>query len=214
VSFIKNPVLSTLQRMIGISPVPGPIILDDTNVSLVLPMVPDVTRRSLAGIRTGWYLGMLEVVHSGADFESAALDPYNAGVDAIAPYPPIVPEGFDVWLLGVGGHRSSGAGGLVGANFSMNPEDENQGWGRDDAGAPVVGTPSFIVAAFDSINELVTAGIQPMQTESGETFVKVGIRVPRGGTLGVNTQSAAAAEFQAQFLTGLFPAGLGQDIGV
>lgn len=211
---VKNPIISTLGNMIGLSPTPSPLILDETNLSLVLPVVPDVARRSGAGIEAGWFVGLLENVHSAADSESSFIDPYNPGANSIAPYPEIVPIGYDVWLIGVSGTRSAGSGGLTGAIFVLNPGDTSQGWGQDDAGAAVVGTPSIRLALFDSISELVQAvATDPMITEQGATYVPIGIRIPRNSLLGFETEAAAAAEFQGQFLLGLFPAGLGQDVG-
>jgi len=212
-SLVKNPILSTLQRMVGISPSPQPVVLDDANISLTLPLVPHVTRRSLAGIESGWFLGITENVHSGADAESSFIDPYNPGDLAVAPYPGVVPDDFDVWVLGVAGVRSSGVGDLTGAIFSLNPADTSQGWGIDDAGAAVIGSLAIKIAFFDTLEETVTAVVSSaMLTEAGLTYQPVGIRVPRGGLLGFDTESVAAAEFQGQWLIGLFPAGLGQDV--
>lgn len=212
-SLVKNPILAPLQRLIGTSPAPrGSINLDDENISQTLPVVPHLMRRSLAGIESGWFLGLMENVHGAADFESSFIDPYNPGALAVAPYPGTVESDFDVWVLGVSGIRSSGAGGLTGALFVINPADTSQGWGVDDAAAQVLGTPALKVARFDGLETTITQTFDPMITEAGLTYQPVGIRVPRGGLLGFDTESAAAAEFQGQWLIGLFPAGLGQDV--
>jgi len=212
---IKNPILKALQGLIGIAPVPGPVVLDDDSISLTLPVVPHIARRSLAGIELGWFVGLMENVHSGADSEASSIDPYEPGaLLAVPPYPPSVPDDFDLWLLGISGTRSSGTGGLTGALFTLNPNDTSQGWGIDDAGVALLGTPSIRLGLFDSISELVQAfTTDPMiNSLTLQTFYKLGIRVPRGAILSFETEAAAAAEFQGQFLLGLFPAGLGQDV--
>jgi len=211
---VKNPVLLTLGKILGLSPGKGtPLVLDERNLSLTLPIVPDVARRGGSGIQAGWYLGVLENVHSGADAESSNIDPYNPGASAVAPYPSVVDPGFDVWLLGVAGIRTSAAGDLLGALMTMNPGDSSQGWGEDDADVPLLATPSLRLAHFNSVLDTVlTTVAHPMLTPAGQTWVPLNLRVPRGGIIGFSTQSAAAAEYQAQFLIGLFPAGLGQDV--
>jgi len=213
-TIVKNPLLGSLQTLIGISPAPVPLVLDESNISLVLPIVPDIARRSQQiGPLGGWFQGVLENVHSGADGEASNMDPYNPGASAVGAYPPVIPDGYDVWLMAVGGERSSGSGGLTGALMSMNPAPAAQGWGQDDQAAPVIATPRFYVARFDALSETVTVvANDPMITEAGETFVHVGLRIPRGGFIGFHSESAAAAEFQAIFIMGLFPAGLGQDV--
>ena len=212
-SLIKNPVLSTLQRMIGISPRPSPIVLDDENVQLVLPIVPEVTRRSLSGNESGWFIGILENEHSGADAELSFINPYSPGDDAVPPYPREVEDDFDVWLLGISGIRSAATGDLTGAIMDINPAARSQGWGRNDLGASIVDSTSIRLAFFSGLEtttDVVTA--DPMITPGGLLFVPTNLRIPRGGTLGFNSRSAAAATFQAIFLLGLFPAGLGQDV--
>jgi len=213
-SVVKNPILTTLQKLIGISPIPGPTVLDDDSISLVLPVLPEVARRSLSGIETGWFSGVMENVHSGADSEASNIDPYAVGALAIAPYPSVIGDEFDLWLIGVCGRRSSGAGGLSGAVFSMNPPATTQGWGVDDTGAALVTSPTVTVGFFDGVEEVVQAFTSDPMINSLtlQTFIPVGLRVPRGALLGFETEAAAAAEFQGQFVMGLFPAGLGQDV--
>ena len=212
-TIIKNAVLLPIQRLIGKASIPIPVVLDDASISLVLPIVPDIARRSLSSLPTGgWFQGILENVHSAADDEFSSIDPYAAGVDAVAPYPASISDDFDVWLAGVGGARSSGAGGLTGALLGINPVNHQQGWGRDDAGAPVTGSPMFRIAFFDGLETAAVSSQDPFKTPQGEVWVPVGLRIARGATLTFQSTSAAAAEFQAIFLIGLFPAGLGQDV--
>jgi len=214
VAIVKNPIIKSLQTLIGLSPgPPEPLVIDIGNASLTAPIFPDITRRSEAGIEAGWFIGILENEHSGADAELSFLNPYLPGASAVAPYPPAVPDGFDVWCLGISGIRSAATGDLTGAIMDMNPGPNSQGWGQNDLGAAVVDSTSIRLAFFDGL-ETTTDVItnDPMITPGGLLFVPTRMRVPRGGTLGFNSRSAAAATFQAIFLLGLFPAGLGQDV--
>jgi len=213
-ALIKNAILLPIQRLIGIAPSGSPTVLDDDSVSLTFPVIPDIARRSLSSLPTGGYfMGILENVHSGADDEASSIDPYNAGVDAVPPYPAMVSSEFDLWLLGISGRRSSGAGGLTGAIGSFTTPQHVQGWGRDDVGAPLVTNGRIMVAQFDGISTIVNAfTTPPMITEQGILYQPVGIRMVRGCTIGFHSTSAAAAEFQMFFMLGLFPAGLGQDV--
>lgn len=214
-SIVKNPILLPLQRLIGITPTPKPVVLDDDTISLVMPMVPDITRRSRAsGPTGGWFIGVLENVHSAGDDEASSIDPYSPGASAFAPYPAIVEPGFDVWLLTISGLRSSGAGGLAGAVMTVNPPDNAQGWGQDDLLAPVASGVGAKLALFDTIFT-GTAGVSSppmMNSKTLETCYYPKLRIPRGSKIQFNSTSAAAAEFQAVFILGLFPEGLGQDI--
>lgn len=215
-SLIPGNQLRLISKLMGLSQqaIAGISDLDDKNISQVLT-TNELVRRGLTEANLGgWYQGLLENVHSVADGETSSIDPYAPGASFVAPYPALVPEGWDVWLLGVGGVRSSGAGGLTGALMQIDPLRTQVGWAQDDAGAPVTAvSPAWTIARFDSVSAEI-GGVQadPMLTEAGDCFVHVGVRLPRGITIVFHSEAAAAAEFQAQFLMGLFPEALGQDI--
>lgn len=210
-SFVKNPILLPLQKLVGISPTPQPVVLDDTNISLTMPLVPDITRRSRAsGPTGGWFEGVLENVHSAADDERSSITPYTAGVDAVAPYPTSVGDEFDLWLIGVAGQQSVQAPRLTIATLSMGIPTHAQGFGRDDAGAPLIVSPAIQVARFDSV-VASSANNDAMVTEAGNTYIPLNLRIPRGSRLTFDSTASAAATFQILMIIGLFPAGLGQD---
>jgi len=211
-SVIKNPILLPLQSIIGITPTPKPVVVDDENVSLVLP-IGDIIRRARAnGPTGGWFEGVLENVHSGADDESSSIDPYNAGADAVPPYPRTVDPAFDIWLLGVSGQEQAAGNGLTMAIMGVNPPNHSQGWGRDDAGDPVVASPTIRIARFDGLDTATGITGPPMITEQGLVYQPVNMRLPRGCTITFESTSAGISVFRAIFLMGLFPAGLGQDV--
>jgi len=214
VSQITGNQLALIQKVFEIagSQISAVTELDDANISQVVTINELVRRATIEQVPCGWWQGVLENVHSGADTESSSIDPYAPGADSFAPFPLSVPESFDIWLCGVSGSRSSGAGGLTSGVASINPADSTQAWGRDDAGAPITATgPRMVVAIFDNI-VATSLSQDPMETQQGETFVKVGIRMPRGTAISFHSTSAAAAEFQMHFLLAVHPAGMGQDV--
>lgn len=213
---ITTKILLGLQELLGLSSAElmFPVDVDMGNISLTLPVVPEVARRGLTiGPAGGWFQGVLENVHGAADAEVVSIDPYNPGDAAVGAYPRVVEDGFDIWLAGVSGQRSDGAGGLTMAGVFFNPGDASQGWGIDDSGATIVETPSLWLARFDSLETTMSIiTTPPMMTEAGDFYVPLNLRLPRGGVLGFASESAAAADFQITLVMGLFPAALGQDI--
>jgi len=215
---IITSLLLPIQRLIGSPSLGAVTVLDDDSVIQTLPVVPEIARRGLSGPTGGWFLGILENVHSGADEEASDIDPYNPGAAAPGAWPDTVPNTFDVWLMGISGMRTSGAGALTMAVIGWNSENTQAtfAWGKDDAGDPVApSTPPQWLARFDSVEEnigtlLSTAA--PLLTEQGLVYQPMSLRLPRSGVLTFFTESGGAAEFQAHFIMGLFPEGMGQDI--
>jgi len=212
-SLVTNSLLRIVQKMIGGSGSTGPTVLDDGHITQVMNVVPEIARRGLSvGNIGGWFVGVLRNIHSGADAEQSSILPYAPGAFNTGAYPSPVPAGFDIWLLGVCGIRSTGVGDLTGAHMGINPPTSSQGFGVNDLGVAVVTTPIMTVARFDVLDEAVTISGGVMITEQGLTYQPVNIRLARGNTLVFNSESAGAAEFDALFLMGLFPEGLGQDV--
>jgi len=209
---LKSPLILRLQALLGGPVVGGATSVDTDNISLTMPVIPELARRSIvAGPVEGWYTSIFENVHSAADGEVSTIDPYEPGGAAVAPYPASVPRDQDVWLLKAYALRSVGTGGLTAGYLMMNPSPFQQGWGIDDQAAAVVDTPPVVLARWDVIEATVGAE-EPALTEQGECMVDIGIRIGRGATLRFDTESAAAAEFQCVMLMGLFPSTLGQDV--
>jgi len=214
-TIVKNPLLGSLQALIGIAPAGVPLVLDEGNIALTLPIVPEIARRSQAiGNLTGWFFTILENVHSGADNEVNSVDPYEAGAFANPPFPGSVPIGYDLWVQGCALTESSGTPAVVGAIFSMNSQIRYQGIGRDDVGAAVVANVPLPLVAWDGTFTAASyANGDPCTVVgTGRIWSDVSVRVPRGAVLRLHTTSGAAGEFRLVILMGIFPAGLGQDV--
>ena len=218
-ALITNSILKIIRPLIGQSQ--GnvePTVVDTTNVSLTKPVFPDAARRGLAaGGVGGIFQGILENVHSAADDEQSEILPYTAGVDAVGAFPAVISSEFDLWLLRANVVRTAGAGTLEGATLKLRAPLTNRpslGFGRDDAGAPVTTNSRYHLAFWNSLFT-GAAGINPpgINDISGETDIKINLRLPPGCTLTFDsTSGTASATFRLIMYLGLFPAGLGQDV--
>jgi len=212
--------LALIQKLYGLSAnqLAGVTQMDADNVQQVVPIVPEILRRSLNIVGNnegGLFQGVMENVHSAADSEVSTYRPYEgvvAGSTTIvggAPgFPLPVPTGWDLWLLGMSLSRTSGAGTVV-AMLALN--GDQLGWGIDDAGAAVTSTPNFHVARFTSIVADAAGEAYGIDAQ-GNPFVNINKRLPRSMTLQLHSTSDAAATIQASLLMGIFPESMGQDV--
>jgi len=214
-AIISTKILSGLQKLIGFSGVPKAGTIDLENISATLPIIPEIARRGEAfGLGHGWFVGLLRCIHGAAGSEEVFINPYEPGPAAVPPFPAELPTNFDIWLLGIHGTRFSGAGTLDGCLCSINRGPGLQAWGLDDLGVTQANNRPFYVARFDGLETGVPiTNDEPMTTEAGLVYQPIGIRLPRGSDLQMQTEAAgAAATFDTYWLMGIFPAGLGQDV--
>ena len=213
-AIIRTKILAPLQRLIGRSGTPKPTILDDDSVSLTMPLVPHLARRGQAfGTGEGWWVGVLRNIHTAADSEHVGINPYEPGpTAAIPPFPAVLPLDFDLWVLGIAGRRFSGVGGMTMCICSINRVPGHQAWGVDDLGAQVSDTRILTVARFDAIDTTTGLGDDPMMTEQGLVYQPVNMRIPRGAILEMDTVSGGTCHLDTNWVLGVFPAGLGQDV--
>jgi hypothetical protein len=209
---IDSTALLELKRILDLQgPGGGAVMLDDEHVSLTLDIL-DIARRSLApGIAGGWFWGIHLHVHSGTSSLSSTIDVYNTGEAAIGGWPVPIPEGFDVWVLGVGLNANTAAN-FTDAGLYFNLQGINAGWGINQSGSAVVPGDELIgLARWDALT--APGGGEPMGLdEQGNPYTKMNVRLPRGSTMRFNSTSTGAVNVRALVLTGLFPSGLGQDV--
>lgn len=214
-ALIEGGQLSVVPRLfnVGVDPSPGVANIDLKNVSQVLNVVPEIRRRSapLAGI-DGIFTGILRNVHSIADDEISSILPYSLGADRLGSYPAVVPEEWDIWLIGASGRRVSGTGSIVGT-IVLEPPDAVQGFARDDSGTALgVLTSRIILGTITGITELGVDDPTIWLNEPGGSFLRLGIRVPRGSLLLFRSTSSAIATIDMVFVMGLFPMSMGHDV--
>jgi len=214
VSFIKGLQLRLVQKLYGIPPaqIRGVTELDTENAQQTIPLVPEILRRSdniLGLISGGWFEGVMENVHSGADDEVCSLNPYIPGAAAGPGFPSPVPDGWDIWILGASLLAHSGAGSAV---IILDINTGARGLGIDDQGAAVTATPLIILQRWTSIvadvGGLTGYGIDAQ----GKAWQPIGVRVPRGADMELRGTSDAAVSYRAAIIMGIFPEGMGQDV--
>jgi len=186
----------------------------DGMVEQVIDITPVVRRsRTLAGTE-GIMFGVLRNVHTDAESLVTTIDPYRVGATAaVAPYPPVVPDSLEVWILGATVARASGGGTLSALlDIQMRP----QAFGIDDSGVAVVTGPAQPLAHWDTI---VTEGFPfGILAGSDQPFAKIGLRVPRlttgagnGPLLTFRTTSSLTMTIQCVIAIAFTPIALGQD---
>ena len=177
--------------------------------------VTDAVRRSrVVGASEGWFYGIFHMIHAAAGDEFAQVTPYNpaANVPVLSSFPTRLKPGHDLWLLGAGLRRNSGAGTLDGAVLLMAVAANSQAWGVDSAASAVVASPSIPLVRWTGL-DTGPAGITMGIVGDGSSLGRIITRLPRGCTLSCHSTAAgAAATFQIQLILGAFPTGLGQDI--
>lgn len=210
---IESDALDRIYRVLGLSggAVPKNTLLDDGNVSQVLVINELVRRSRTSAASSGWFFAIFENVHAGAGPLTSTIDPYSVGDLTVAPFPRVVPRGFDIWILRAMLRRIAGAGGLDGAVFSINPGLGQQAWGVDDGGALVDSEDPMPFALFTDLDASTTSTVG--LSGDGSVSVPVNLRIPQGiGNVTFRTDAAAAATFRGYLELGLFAEGLGQDI--
>ena len=208
---IESDALILINKQLGIAgPLQVPTFLDDANLTLIMEVTDAVRRSRALGVVQGWNIGVMQNVHAGAGSLVTVVDAYAPGTAAVAGgaggFPPIVPSGYDVWLIGGMVTRNSGAGGLNSGGFSLDPATVNQAWGIDDMGAAVTASRSPL-QIWTSI-DVFGAGLDA----AGRGYVDWRLRIARGTEFRWQSDAAAAATFQLILILGVFPEGMGQDI--
>jgi len=212
---IDSQALGVLNRALGVtgSSATQTTELEDGKVFQTLDITGVARRGRTQGNTGGLYRGLLRNIHTDAETLTSTIDPYNAGANATSPYPPAMPQSFDVWLLGACVTRLSGGGTFTG---SLKIEQVEQGWGVDDSAAAVVAEVDMVVAFWNAINAGSATPFGVTQTR--EPWKRLGIRIPRrerlptaGIVLTFDSTSSLTATFDCSVMLGVFPAGFGQD---
>ena len=184
--------------------------IDTEHVQQVLEISGIVRSSASIGPVSGWFLGVLENAHAGAGALVTAINPYNPGVAySTQMFPSLVPDGWDIWCHGASMRRSAGTGSLTTGFLAVNGDP--QGWGKDNSGGAVTSTPESVVCHWNSVDPAIPA---PGLTDAGDPYVSVRMRIPRNSDFEYRTTAAgASATFRVAIVLGLFPAGIGQDLG-
>ncbi len=209
---IDSDALGELNRSLGLTGRGSQITeLMDGVVDQVVDINPAARRGRTLGPTSGIFTPTMRNVHTDAETLSTTVDPYSVGTTgAVAPYPPIMPVQFDIWLIGASVRVASGSGTLL-ATLSIIQGTTQQGFGLTDSGAQVLVSQAIRLAFWNATATVVTSfGV--LNTNNGPHW-RGPIRLNRnGGTIVFSSVSSLTATFDCQLILGVFPAGLGQDI--
>lgn len=210
---IDSDALGELNRALGLTGAGSQVTeLMDGVVDQVMA-INDVARRGRTlGPTSGFFTPTMRNVHTAADTEVTTVDPYNVGATgAVAPYPAVMPLQFDVWLIGASVRQVSGSG-TLNATLSISQGTRQAGWGLDDSGSQILVSQPIRLAYWNTLVSVQT-GFATLQGSNGPHLNRL-LRLNRFGCdLIFTTVSSATATFDCQLILGVFPAGLGQDIG-
>ncbi len=207
---IDSDALGIANRALGLSGAGSPVTeLTDGVVDQSLSIGPLVRRgRTLAGSE-GVLIAQFRNVHVAANSLTTIINPYAAGVRAIAPWPDPIPAQFDIWLLTAEVRRPSGTGTLSGA-LHLNAPATIIGLSAQGGGGLAAGVTSHTLAFWDAVGtENIDFGI----LNQGGTLARIGLRLPRSSVTQLvwASTSSAVATYDLYLMLGLFPIALGQD---
>lgn len=187
--------------------------LEDGSLVQVIDTIP-IVRRSRTITGTGLYIGVLQNAHSVADDEQSSVDLYSNLAFRNGLTNPI-PAGYDLWLSQIS-LQTGDAGDLTSAQLIVVNGADQVGMSINDTGAAFGGfAPRILLAQWDALTTHVNGAAQffGIRTNGQTDPFTPNFRVRRGTSLEFSTTSSAAATFNCVFMFGVFPEGLGQDVG-
>jgi len=212
VKVVSSDALGVVNKALGIAGQGARITeFPDGELVQVIDVTSPIRRgRTLAGT-TGMFHAGFRNEHAGAGDLTNQIDVYNAGATvSVAPYPPVMPDYFDVWLLSAMLRRISGTG-TIAATLGFQ-WGTGVAFGRADDGTLQLPSDQMVLAWWDG----TATAINVFGTQNdANPWQKIGIRIPRtaGGAaqLFFITTASAASDWECEMLLGVFPVSLGQD---
>jgi len=208
---IDSDALGEIGLALGMTGAGSPVTeLADGVVDQVLSINEIARRSQTLGVTTGFFSPTLRTVHTDAETQVVQVDPYNIGtVNAVAPYPAVVPRGSDFWLLGASIRRVSGTGTLL-ATLSLVVGTRAQGFGEDDSGNLILVSQPIRLAYWDGLVTVNTTFA--IKNGARGPHARIGYRVPRNAQINFTSTSTLTSTYDCQLICGLFPTALGQDV--
>ena len=206
---IDSQALETLTRALGLSGAGSPATeLTDGVVDQSLAINELVRRGRTQAATEGIYTATMECNNTDAETQTAVIKPYTVGALGIAPYPEIMPRGFDIWLLYASGVQVSGASTINVALRVLFPATQ-QGFGVDEAAAIAVADADMVVARWNA--SAATSGSFLLGDNKPTHFIN--LRLPRSEeiALQMSCTSSVTTVIRLFLVLGVFPSALGQD---
>lgn len=189
--------------------------LEDGSVTQVIEISPIARRSRVFGLE-GKFVGSFIMEHgAGTTNLLVTIDPFNMQMNAVTgPYPHVMPDGFDLWIIGASGMLVTGIStNLDDVGLSITSDQEasfgfNQG-GGPDLGS--IGIPEINLALWDEFH--ATGIVAPLfNSHSGKTWMAIGQRLRRGELIRLRSGASNAIAYMVHIVLGLFPTALGQDV--
>ena len=212
---VNAQALGDVNRALGLTGAGSPSTeFSDGILDQVVDVGPLIRRGNTLAQTQGVFTGVLVNDHTGAGTLSTTADVYELGNALVtAPYPPTIPRGLELWLIGASCQQVTGSGTFSGALY-LNVDDVLEGFHINNSGtSPGTVSSPMAIAYWDAIKTVTNSfGIQ----EDGKPFAPIGLRLPRtnapGTTVIWRSTASAVTRFECLLLMGLFPIGMGQDI--
>jgi len=208
---IDSDALGILNKSLGLTGAGSQITeLMDGVVDQVLDIGPCVRRGRTQAGTGGIYSARTRNTHTDAEAKTSTISPFNPLTTRIAPYPLVMPDRFDIWLLDAGVSHISGSSATISAALHLNYAPSQMG--ISGVGPATAAVSTRTLAHWDAlVTENVTFGVLAGDNGSRAVF---GLRLPRSLTteLIFATTSVLTAAFQLEITLGVFPIGLGQDV--
>ena len=211
---IDSDALHILNRTLGMTGAGSPVTeLADGVVDQMLEIGQIARRGRALGLGGGLFYPTIRNEHTDAESIRTNVDPYNVGTTiAVAPYPPIVPQQFDIYLIGASIRSAAGtASGMSQSTLSIEVPTPAEGWGTTDAGVAVLVAEPIRVAQWTAMTTDGTSfGIRGVNRGPHQ---RIGYRLPRvpGMFISFASVSTITVSVDCQMILGLFPVALGQD---
>lgn len=215
--FIDSGALTLMNRVLGLAGGGGAqrTELEDGLVNQTIDIGP-VVRRSRSLNIDGIFSGVFRFGHgAGSTTLSRSVDPWALGTTiARAPFPPFIPEGFDLWLLSCSGRITAGTDAEFGSAALILEEitPKSPAFGISHDGATIAGQLRGImnVALFTGI---AVGGNETwlVNAVGGHSFQKINTRIPRNSIIKLVGEASGAVTYQVDLVLQLVPSTLGQD---
>jgi len=208
---IDSQALGILNKSLGLTGAGSAITeLMDGVVDQVLDIGPCVRRGRTQGVTGGIYTVRTRNTHTDASALTSTILPFNPTTSQLDPYPLLMPEQFDVWLIDANIIHISGSSATLSAALHLNYPATFMGVSLVGPGTAAISTHTL--AHWDAlVTENVTFGVLAGDNGTRAVF---NLRLPRSLTTALifASTSVLTAAFSLELTLGVFPIALGQDV--
>lgn len=213
---IDSGALGPVQKQLGYSGSAGQFTDFDENDLLQSFEVNSAVRRGRADVATGgWFYGRLDNRHIGNDTVFSFIDPYAPGANALGTWPQEVPQDFDVWIGHIWAFGDTAAGNFAEALCSLGLPARMQAMGADESQNPLAATSMGMTLGYWDTQQDISTVEALQNSKTDQVIYAPKMRLPRGVAIQFMSRLGGAGGdvFSLGFELGLFPIGMGQDVG-